>query len=67
MLTIQDWLDAGYKRYNGNHFNNADFLLQRRFDDANGKKYFIDIWVYEYSNMPMTCCFPTPKISVSNW
>ena len=49
MLTIQDWLDAGYKRYNGSRLKNADFLLQKRFDDANGKKYFIDVWVYEHS------------------
>lgn len=49
MLTTQDWLDAGYKKYYGNHLNNSDFLLQKRFDDEVGKKYFIDVWVYEYS------------------
>lgn len=49
MLTVQNWLDAGYKKYYGNHLNNADFLLQKRFDDEVGKKYFIDIWVYEHS------------------
>lgn len=49
MLTIQDWLDAGYKRYDGNHLNNSDFLLQKRFDDEVGKKYYIDVWVYEHS------------------
>lgn len=49
MLTIQDWLDAGYKRYDGNHLNNSDFLLQKRFTDEAGKKYFIDVWVYEHS------------------
>ena len=49
MLTIQNWLDAGYKKYYGGHLNNADFLLQKRFDDEVGKKYFIDIWVYEHS------------------
>ena len=49
MLTIQDWLDAGYKRYNGSSLNSADFLLQKRVTDEVGKKYFIDIWVYEHS------------------
>ena len=49
MLTIQDWLDAGYKRYDNHAYNNADFLLQKRFDDSEGKKYYIDIWVYEHS------------------
>lgn len=49
MLTIQDWLDAGYKRYDRDHLNNSDFLLQKRFDDEVGKKYFIDVWVYEHS------------------
>ena len=49
MLTIQNWLDAGYKRYDRNFLNNSDFLLQKRFDDEVGKKYFIDVWVYEHA------------------
>ena len=47
MLTIQDWLDAGYKLYGNCQHKSADFLLQKRFDDSEGKKYYIDIWVYE--------------------
>ena len=47
MLTIQDWLDAGYKRYDRDFLNKSDFLLQKRFDDEVGKKYFIDVWVYK--------------------
>ena len=47
MLTIQDWLDAGYKRYDNHAYKNADFLLQKRFDDSEGKKYYIDVWVYD--------------------
>ena len=50
MLTIQDWLDAGYKRYDRDYLKNSDFLLQKRFDDEVGKKYFIDVWVYEHFN-----------------
>lgn len=49
MLTIQDWLDAGYKRYDQTTHNLSDFLLQKRFDDEVGKKYFINTWVYEHS------------------
>lgn len=47
MLTIQDWLAAGYRRYDGQNLNNADFLLQKRFDDTEGKKYFLDVWAYD--------------------
>ena len=49
MLTIQDWLDAGYKRYDNYQYKSADFLLQKRIDDSEGKKYCIDILVYEHS------------------
>ena len=49
MLTVQNWLDAGYKKYYGNHLNNSDFLLQKRVEDSEGKKCYIDIWVYEHS------------------
>lgn len=49
MLTIKDWLDAGYKRYDNYQYKSADFLLQKRFVDEAGKKYFIDVWVYEHS------------------
>lgn len=48
MLTTQDWLDTGYRRYDGRNLNNADFLLQKRFDDTEGKKYYIDVQVYEW-------------------
>lgn len=47
MLTTQDYLDAGYRRYDGRNLNNADFLLQKRLDDTEGKKYFIDVWVWD--------------------
>lgn len=47
-LTIQDWLDAGYKRYNNWDSSGAEFLLQKRFDDEYGKKYFINIRVFNW-------------------
>ena len=38
----------GYKRYTASHiiFPHADFFMQKRFDDKNGKKYFIDFVHY---------------------
>ena len=64
MLTVQNWLDAGYKKYYGNHLNNSDFLLQKRFDDSEGKKYFIDVWVYEHSKYEYYSRNPTlPPVS----
>lgn len=47
MLTTQDWLDAGYRRYDSRNVKYADFLLQKRFDDTEGKKYYIDVWAYD--------------------
>jgi len=47
MLTTQDWLDASYRRYDGRNSNGADFLLQKRFDDAEGKRYFLSVWVWD--------------------
>lgn len=46
-LTIQDWLDAGYKQYKETH-KSAEFLLQKRIDDEYGKKYFVNAWVYNW-------------------
>lgn len=47
MLTEQDFLDAGYKRYNQSH-RSSDYMLQKRIDDEVGKKYFIDVYVYDW-------------------
>ena len=53
MLTIQDWLDAGYKRYGNYQYKSADFLLQKRFDDSEGKKYYIDKKIIENMHKPL--------------
>lgn len=50
MLTIQNWIDVGYKQHNQQTPNNSDFLLQKCIRDENGKKYFINVWVYEHYN-----------------
>lgn len=50
MLTVQDFLDAGYRKYNQRTHNNSDYLVQKRVADEVGTKYFIHTWVYEHFN-----------------
>lgn len=48
-MTPENWINAGYCRfesYGGLLNRNADFGLQKRFDDENGRKYFITVFVY---------------------
>ena len=48
MLTVQDWLNAGYKRFDQVAARQyAAFGLQKRFDDDKGKQYFITVFVYD--------------------
>jgi len=51
-MQIQDWLDAGYKRFNRvQHYRPyAEFGLQKRIQDSNGIKYFITVFVYSYED-----------------
>lgn len=51
----EDWIAAGYKRFefSDRTLNKlADFGLQKRFDDEEGKKYFITVYVYDWSKYP---------------
>jgi hypothetical protein len=51
-MTPEDWLEAGYNRYESPH-NNADFLLQKCImDDSGRKRYYIDTYVYDWSKYP---------------
>lgn len=50
MLTVQDFLDTGYRKYNEHTLNNSDYLVQKRVEDSVGTKYFIEVWVYEHFN-----------------
>src|SRR5574343_292279 len=53
MLTKQDFIDRDYREYFGSNFKLADYLLQKRVRNDDGKtKYFIDVWVYDYSKHP---------------
>ena len=49
-LTPEDWIAKGYKKFTSNFKPLAAFGLQKRFDDDNGKRYFITIWVYDHED-----------------
>ena len=54
-MTPDDWIAAGYKRYevrNKQTNKLADFLLQKRFDDDEGKKYFITVYCSDRTKYP---------------
>ena len=54
-MTLDDWIAAGYKRYEvkDSELNKlADFLLQKRFDDDEGKKDFITVYCYDRTKYP---------------
>ena len=59
MITLDDWLAAGYRRFdfasNSSPVINkhADFLLQRRIDDEAGKKYFMTVYCYDRTRYPI--------------
>ena len=46
-LTPEDWIAQGYKKFTSNFKPHATFGLQKRFDDEVGKRYFINVWVYD--------------------
>jgi hypothetical protein len=48
-LKPSDWIEQGYKRHD-QKIGHCDYILQKRFDDETGKKYFITIYVYENYN-----------------
>ena len=47
MLTVEDFLEAGYKRFEQT-YNSADYGLQKCIRDDKGKKYYITVFVYEH-------------------
>lgn len=49
-ISVEDRLDAGYKKYKQQSFNSADYLLQKCIHDKNGKCYYINVRVYEHFN-----------------
>lgn len=55
-MTLDDWLNAGYKRYEipsySEAYKLADFFLQKCLTDDVGKKYHITVYVYDRSRYP---------------
>lgn len=53
-MTDDDWLAAGYRRYASSRVphETADYLLQKRFDDERGKRYYITVYCYDSSKYP---------------
>jgi len=50
MLELNDWINAGYKRFNQATMNNSDYLVQKLFADDKGKRYYLTVYVYEHFN-----------------
>jgi hypothetical protein len=56
-MTPQSWIDKGYKLRKirpaeKEIYKLADIFLQKRIDDEQGKKYFIDVYGYDWTNEP---------------
>jgi hypothetical protein len=52
MLQEQDFIDAGYKKFHQTFHNNADFGLQKLIHDEKGKRYYITVFVYDWTKYP---------------
>lgn len=46
-MTEQDFISMGYRRYNQSR-KGSEYMLQKRVDDEQGKRYFINIYVYDW-------------------
>lgn len=51
--TVQEFIDAGYKKFPNNGLNNSDYGLQKTLRSECGryKKYFITVWVYDNARL----------------
>ena len=52
MLTEQDFINQGYKKFTQKFLNQADFGLQKLIKDEKGKKYYITVYVFDFSKFP---------------
>lgn len=52
MLTVENFIEAGYKRFTGSGLNKSDFGLQKLISDEKGKRYYITVWVYDWIKYP---------------
>ena len=51
-MTEQNFIDAGYKRFNPYGHKSADFGLQKLISDDKGKKYYITVYAYDWTTVP---------------
>jgi hypothetical protein len=49
MLTEQDFINQGYKKFTQRFLNQADFGLQKLIKDEKGKKYYITVYAFDLS------------------
>ena len=66
-ITVQEWLDRGYRRYEVDDrqseiYKRASFMLQKRFDDTRGKRYFITVYCYDRTKYPKYAQVNLPEI-----
>lgn len=57
---VQPFIDAGFKKFPKNDViaKYAEFGLQKRFRDDKGIKYFVTVFVYDFSKIPN---YPNPN------
>ena len=48
-MTEQNFIDAGYRRFDPYGHKRADFGLQKLISDDKGKKYDITVYVYDWT------------------
>ena len=60
ILEPQDWLNAGYTKHGVSTIvdDTADYMLQKLFKDAKGKRYYLSVFVYENFNKPYFKTYP---------
>ena len=51
-LTVSKFLEKGYSKYKTCSIKNSDSLLQKVIKDEQGVKYYINVYVYEWSKKP---------------
>lgn len=45
-MNSQDFIDAGYRRFEETGISGAEYLLQKRIYDVIGTKYYLNVFAY---------------------
>lgn len=53
-LTPEDFLNAGYRKFQDSFRKYAEFGLQKKVTDKDGVMYFITIYCYNFENIPQS-------------